>query len=74
MKKKEHLPLFGVGPVYVYTAAMLTLLAFLCRNLSVFEAGKLTGIKTLLIILGSILIAAGAVMWMMAVIVSRVDD
>ena len=51
MNKKEHLPLFGVGPIYVYIVAMLTLLAFLCRNLSVFEAGKLTSIRSLLIIL-----------------------
>ena len=45
MKKKEHLPLFGVGPIYVYTIAMITLIAFLCRNLSVFEAGRLSNIK-----------------------------
>ena len=74
MKKKEHLPLFGVGLIYVYTVAILTLLAFLCRNLPVFEAGKLTSIRSLLIILGSILIVLGAVMWIMAVIVSKVDD
>ena len=74
MKKKEHLPLFGVGPIYVYTIAILTLIAFLCRNLPVFEAGKLTNSKTLLIVLGSVLIVIGAVMWIMAVIVSKVDD
>ena len=74
MKQKEHLPLFGVGPVYIYTIAIITLVAFLCRNLSVFEAGKLIRIKSLLIILGSILIMIGAVMWIMAVIVSKVDD
>jgi protein-S-isoprenylcysteine O-methyltransferase Ste14 len=74
MKKKEHLPLFGVGPIYVYSIAILTLLAFISRNLSVFEAGKLTSIKSLLIILGGILIIAGAIMWIMAVIVSKVDD
>ena len=74
MKQKEHLPLFGVGPVYVYTIAIITLVAFLCRNLSVFEAGKLIRIKSLPIILGSILIMIGAVMWIMAVIVSKVDD
>lgn len=74
MKEKEHLPLFGVGPVYVYIVSMITLIAFLCRKLSVFEAGKLTELKILLIILGIILIVIGAVMWVMAVIVSKVDD
>ena len=74
MKKKEHLPLFGVGPIYVYTIAMITLIAFLCRNLSVFEAGRLTNIKAILIILGSVLVVIGAVMWIMAVIVSKLDD
>ena len=74
MKKKEHLPLFGVGPIYVYTIAMITLIAFLCRNLSVFEAGRLTNIRAILIILGSVLVMIGAVMWIMAVIVSKLDD
>ena len=74
MKKKEHLPLFGVGPIYVYTIAMITLIAFLCRNLSVFEVGRLTNIKAILIILGSVLVMIGAGMWIMAVIVSKLDD
>ena len=74
MKKKDYLPLFGVGPIYVYTIAMITLITFLCRNLSVFEAGRLTNIKAILIILGSVLVVIGAVMWIMAVIVSKLDD
>ena len=74
MSKKEHLPLFGVGPVYVYSIAIITLAAFLCRKLSVLEAGKLASAKALLIILGSVFIVIGAVMWVMAVIVSKLDD
>ena len=74
MKKKEHLPLFGVGPIYVYSIALLTLLAFLYRNLSLFEAGKLTFFRIPLLILGAILIALGMIIWIMAVIVSKVDD
>ena len=34
MKKKEHLPLFGVGPIYVYSIAILTLLAFRVESVS----------------------------------------
>lgn len=74
MKKKEHLPLFGVGPIYVYTIALFTIIAFLCRNMPVFEAGKLTFVRIPLLILGAILIALGIIIWIMAVIVSKVDD
>lgn len=74
MKKKEHLPLFGVGPIYVYTIALFTIIAFLCRNMPVFEAGKLTFVRIPLLILGAILIALGIIIWVMAVIVSKVDD
>ena len=49
MKEKEHLPLFGVGPIYGYTIAALTLIAFLCRNLPVFETGKFQNIIVSLI-------------------------
>lgn len=74
IKKKEHLPLFGVGPIYVYTIALFTIIAFLCRNMPVFEAGKLTFVRIPLLILGAILIALGIIIWIMAVIVSKVDD
>ena len=59
MKKQDHLPVYGVGPIYVYVIAALTLAAVLMRNLTLFSSGKLDAIHIPLMVLGIILILAG---------------
>lgn len=56
MKKGEHLPMYGVGPIYVYVIAAMTLAAVLMRDLPAFESGRLESAHTLLLVLGVILI------------------
>ena len=74
MKKQDHLPIYGVGPLYVYVIAALTLAAVLLRNMPVFSSGKLAGLHTPLLILGVLFIAAGIALWIYAVPVSKIDD
>ncbi len=74
MKKQNHLPLYGVGPVYVYVIAALTAAAVLMRNTSFFPSGKLDAIHSPLLVLGIILILAGAALWVYAVLISKIDD
>ena len=74
MKKQDHLPVYGVGPIYVYVIAVLTLAAVLLRNTAVFSSGKLYAIHTLLMILGIIMILAGIALWIYAVPISKIDD
>lgn len=74
MKKGEHLPMYGVGPIYVYVIAAMTLAAVLMRDLPAFVSGRLESAHTLLIVLGVILIAVGIALWIYAVPVSKIDD
>ena len=74
MKKQDHMPIYGVGPLYVYVIAALTLAAVLLRNMPVFSSGKLAGLHTPLLILGVLFIAAGIALWIYAVPVSKIDD
>lgn len=74
MKKQDHLPVYGVGPIYVYVIAVLTLAAVLMRNLTLFSSGKLDAIHIPLMVLGIILILAGIALWIYAVPISRIDD
>ena len=72
--KTEHLPMYGVGPLYVYGIGAMTLAAFLCRNLPVFSVGRPSAIKIPLSTLGILLMMLGVFMWIQAVIVAKVDD
>ena len=73
MKKDEHLPMYGVGPIYVYVIALMTLAAVLMRNLPAFASGRIEA-HTLLLMPGVLLIAAGVALWVYAVPVSKIDD
>ena len=71
---KKHLPMYGVGPLYVCTIGVLTLAAVLIRNMPAFAPGKLRTSHVPLFILGVILIAAGILLWVYAVPISKIDD
>ena len=72
MKEKDHLPLYGVGPVYGIITAALTAAGCVCGNLIPF--GKVPRLGTPLLIAGVLLILYGAFLWVGAVIVARLDD
>ena len=74
MKKGEHLPMYGVGSIYVYVIAAMTLAAVLMRDLPVFAFGRLERAHTLLLALGILLIVAGVALWVYAVPGSKIDD
>lgn len=74
MKKQEHLPVYGVGPLYVGVIVALTFAAVVMRDLPLFASGRLEGLHVPLIILGSILIAGGIALWIYAVPISKIDD
>ena len=74
MKENKHLPVYGVGPLYVAVIAALTAAAFCMRNLPVFTSGRMEGIRVTLVILGIIMIVGGIALWIYAVPVSKIDD
>ena len=40
MKKYEHLPIFGIGPAYVVSILLLTMIAVILKNNHVFTSGR----------------------------------
>ena len=73
MAKRDHLPLFGVGPLYVLCVVLLTVAAVLMRNMSFLASGKIASLRVPMLVLGIILIVLGAFLWVMAAIVSKID-
>ncbi len=73
MAEKDHLPLFGVGPFYVYGVVLLTVVAFFLRKLPFLASGKVSSLRIPMLVLGIILIIIGVCLWVMAVIVSKID-
>ena len=74
MKKKKHLPIFGVGPIYVLTIAVLTFAAYRLRNLPALSSGRIDVLQKPLLILGIVLIVLGVFIWFQAAVVSRLLD
>ena len=68
------MPIYGVGPLYVYGIAAMTLASVWMRNMSIFESGRLDGLHAPLLIPGIVFIAAGIALWVYAVPISKIDD
>lgn len=74
MEKKEHLPIFGIGPWLIVglalTAAItIVIFCYVCR------IGTVSGLPALLMqIIGVVLIAAGIMIWFTGAVRSDMDD
>ena len=69
-KKEEHLPIFGVGPLYGTVVFLLTAGAVWCRDLPIFSFGKIDALSTPMMILGILLLLAGLCLWAYAAVFS----
>lgn len=74
MKKEKHLPMYGVGPVYVIVIITLTAAAVFLGRFDLFRAGLIPAAKIPFIIIGALLIAFGIFLWCGAVFRSKIDD
>lgn len=72
-KSSHHLPKFGVGPIYVWIIAILTVLAVLLDRTGIIPVVRPDWISLLLIILGAAFIMAGAALWIKAVVIDKLD-
>ena len=73
-QEEDHLPIYGPGPLYVGTIALLTVvgIAFSIGGILPFlNAGPLT---LPLRVLGGLLVAGGVALWIAAVFGARIDD
>lgn len=74
VKKEQHLPFLGIGPIYVISILFLTLIALLLRDHPVFAAGRLNLLRVPLIIIGVLVILMSVFMWIQAVLVSKLHE
>ena len=73
MKNKNHMSYFGVGPVYVSIILTLTLISIYLGKTSCLSAGIINAIDLPMKILGLIIIILGILLWIQAVLISRID-
>ncbi|MCM1334781.1 MAG: isoprenylcysteine carboxylmethyltransferase family protein [Bacteroides sp.] len=74
MKNKEHLPMYGVGPIYVGAILLLTVAAVILGQSEPLKAGRVDALKLPFFVIGVLSIAYGIVLWCGAVLRSGIDD
>lgn len=74
MADKNHLPMYGVGPVYVGVIIMVTTAAVFLGQCETFEKGRIEFLKIPFLVLGILFIILGACLWFAAVFRSKIDD
>lgn len=65
-EKKEHLPVYGVGPVYGVLIIAATVAACILTALGMFDRYKIENGKVAFILLGILLMAGGFLVWFKA--------
>ncbi len=74
MKQKEHLPIFGIGPVYIGTIAGLAAFGIFLSRKGYLDSGLIPALKTPMLIIGLLLALLGLFIWGYAIFRSRIDD
>lgn len=74
MKNKEHLPMYGIGPLYVGIIIAVTVGAVILGQQSFTAAGIISALKIPSLIIGIIFAALGILLWYSAAIRSKLDD
>ncbi len=73
-RQKNHLSLYGIGPIYGALVIAITLAGLVCGKLPALSFGKLSCTKIPLAVIGVIFILLGVLMWVQAVFVSKLDN
>ena len=74
MDNKTHLPIFGVGPIYVLTCFILMVFALILDYKGLLKSGNIIVGKIFIIILGIILIVVGVILWIQSVIIQKISE
>jgi len=61
--KKEHLPLYGVGPYYNFGILFVSILVVVFRNTPALSSGKIPSLKIPFLVIGIILIVLGIIIY-----------
>ena len=71
--KKNTLPVFGVGPIYVVSCLFLTALGLFLKKKGFLNGGDLRSLKSVAMIIGFLLIFIGVALWIYAVLIQRIS-
>ena len=73
MKEKKHLPMYGVGPMYVWICVMVTIAGAVLAKLDLLASGDIEQWKLPCMIIGILMILQGIAIWIIAVVVQKVQ-
>lgn len=74
MKQKEHLPIFGIGPVYVGTIAVIAIIGIILSKKGNLDSGLIPELRIPLLIIGIVVALLGVFIWGDALLRSKIDD
>lgn len=74
MKNQDHLPMYGIGPLYVGIIIAVTVGAVILGQQSFTAAGIISALKIPSLIIGIVFAALGILLWYSAAIRSKLDD
>lgn len=72
--KKEHLPMIGVGPIYVISIILLTIVGIYISEIGLIDLGKISLLTIPFAFMGAVLIIFGIIFWLKAVFQSKLSD
>lgn len=67
-QNKEHLPVYGVGPIYGVVVILLTITVCVAANIGIIDSFKIPDTSLAFTIIGILAIIIGVVVWLSAAI------
>ena len=71
--KKDHLPILGVGPLYVITIVLITIISIIFSSTRFITVITFTNMRWIFILIGILCFAIGITLWLRAVIIDKLD-
>ena len=71
--KKDHLPILGVGPLYVITIVLITIIGIFLSATRFIPVITFTNIRLIFVLIGILCFIIGITLWLKAVIIDRLD-
>ncbi len=71
--KTKHLPILGVGPMYVITIILMTVISIILSTIRMIPIIIFTNIRWIFVLSGILCFIIGITLWLKAVIIDRLD-
>lgn len=71
---ENHLPVYGIGPYLVMAIGIITLISFIFSLYHLIPVFKIDRLNMVFSIFGTVLIIAGIILWISAVLNSKITD